>query len=272
MATRIMGLVVLSVLAWTRVVGAGVVVITSTPRGATVMEGEEKIGTTPCRIKMDAGKHRIVLKHDDCKEMVRVFAVGEKPVLLKLEMTYKKYPVIIVWKKGDPAFDDKWFIFVNGEPLRDDTKQPLRVPLTPMLKKGTYIISACRSGYKDIHKRVKVLGEDGGQVVELPMPKKGASALDIIRLAGDYWRYEHDSECVKLKPNGTGVIGDATIMRPLTWKFDQQTLTLTIKWGLETVTVVQDENGAWIGSWANRGNKPWGILRSPLTIDKLRGR
>lgn len=273
MATRNMGLLfVVLALAWTRVVNAGVVVITSTPRGATVMEGEEKIGTTPCRLNMDAGKHRIVLTHPDCKELTRVFAVGQKPIILKLEMEHKTYPVIIVWKKADPALDDKWYLFVDGEPLRGDKKQPQKVPLTAMLKKGTYIISACRSGYKDIHTRVKVLGEEGGQVVELPTPKKGASALDSIRLAGDYWRYEHTSECVKLNANGTGVIGDHVVMRPLKWKFDQQTLTLTITWGLETVTVLQDDSGAWVGSWTNRGNTPWGILRSPLPINKLRGR
>ncbi|HSN71493.1 MAG TPA: PEGA domain-containing protein, partial [Steroidobacteraceae bacterium] len=265
MTTKIMGLLVLA-LAWTRVVDAGVVVVTSTPRGATVMEGEEKLGVTPCRLNMEAGRHRIVLQHDDCEDLVRIFAAGEQPVILTLEMEYKKYPVIIVWEKDDPEYDDRWYVFVDGAPLRDDTKQALKLPLTTMLKRDTYVVSVCRSGYRDLHKRVTVIGADEGQVVEFPMPKKGASALDSIRIAGDYWRYEHPTEVLKLRPNGTGVIGWTDIMRDLTWEFDQQTLMLTIKWGLETTKVVQGEDGAWTGSWVNRGNLPWGIIRSPIPI------
>jgi hypothetical protein len=247
---------------------AGTVVITSKPRGAAVMEEDKQIGTTPCRLNMEAGKHRIVLQHAGCDDLERVFAVGVKPVILQLELLPKTYPVIIVWEKDEPDLDDHWFAFVDGKVIYDGSKQPYRLPSTLMLQKGMHLLSACRSGYRDIHKRIKVLGEDGGQVIELPVPKKGASVLDGTQLTGDYWRCGHTHEIVKLRKGGGGVIDDNRVSRKLKWTLDSQTLTLTLKWGLETVVLVQDEDGAWRGEWVNRGGIRWGMLRSPFPIKK----
>jgi len=154
------------------VADAATVIISSTPTKAEVFMGDLSFGTTPCRMKLGAGKYNITLKHGTSKDLKHEFTVGKKLIVLRLIMTPQDHPVDLTF--SDLA-QEGWDVF-SSKP----TRYLGSAPCTMMLPKGKHSVVAVKDGFKDIKMSITVEGKED-QSVEVANVQKGKSSIRRVK-------------------------------------------------------------------------------------------
>lgn len=159
---------------------ATTVMVSSTPRGATMSVDGEVKGKTPMTVRLNAGRYSLRIERDGYEAHEQILLVGRKLVRLNIELERMKVPVDVIFKSQEHV---DWLAVVDGSMVLDGGR-PVLIPATLSLPIGRHKMRLMKADFEDI-----VLGIDvqaNMEAITLDDPRQGRSTM---RLAVSHIRY-----------------------------------------------------------------------------------
>ena len=153
----------------TTVAQAATVMVVTTPDGADVVADGTRVGTSPCRFRLEEGAHTLVLTRDGCENLTHRVMVGRKLMVVELTLRQTRDTVDVYFKEiGEDTMG--WLaLSTKGQLLGE-------VPGTLAVVPGRSTLVLVKDGYRDA--RVTITEDAVARgAVEVPSPSRGLSSL-----------------------------------------------------------------------------------------------
>jgi len=146
---------------------AATLIVTSDPSGAEVSLDGKQAGTTPYRKWLAAGTYELTLRLAGYEDLVQTVNLGDKLLMLKLELQQKTLPVDIMFKSINENT-------MNWRALDEDGTDIGAVPGTLQLPKGKVKLLLVKDGFKDVSVDIEVSKDLRTVVLDDPIPGKSS--------------------------------------------------------------------------------------------------
>ncbi len=147
----------------------GRVFVVTDPAGAEVMDGENKLGTTPLTLELDPGEHTLVLQKEDYNPYSLALIVKADETLTPPVVTLKKQPIQLSVRSTPTG------AAVSGDGSKIG-KTPLQVSWIPG---SSHQLRFTLDGYKSVEKKVNVSGKRGQEVAVTLAPELATVQISV---------------------------------------------------------------------------------------------